>query len=154
MQLPIALSGDSQVAFSRRFHVEVLRGSMNRLLLRAMPTADEPTRMEVFFQYVQHLDMPMVRRAHHQRRHQRSGGKSKVFGHAATISRASCLPLGVRQGSRGPHSRRCLRVRRRLRASGRRVDVPVGGITVLSGRRCRTRTTPVEILVGCGCLAP
>src|SRR5215471_7700074 len=41
------------------FHVEVLRGGMNRLLLRAMPTVEEPTRVEVFFQYVQHLEMPM-----------------------------------------------------------------------------------------------
>jgi len=33
---------------------------MNRLLLRSLPTADEPTRVEVFFQYVQYLDTPLT----------------------------------------------------------------------------------------------
>ena len=47
------------MSFARAFHVEVLRGGMNRLLLRALPTAAEPTRVEVFFQYVQHLEIPM-----------------------------------------------------------------------------------------------
>jgi hypothetical protein len=59
MQSPSPLSTDARTAFSRRFHVEVLRGGMNRLLLRAMPTKDEPTRVEILFQYVQHLNIPM-----------------------------------------------------------------------------------------------
>lgn len=60
MQSPTPLDRDSQIAFSRRFHVEAFRGGMNRLLLRAIPTKDEPTRFEVFFQYVQRMDLPMV----------------------------------------------------------------------------------------------
>lgn len=32
---------------------------MNRLLLRALPTEDAPSRIEVLFQYVQDLDIPM-----------------------------------------------------------------------------------------------
>jgi hypothetical protein len=60
MRSPTVLDRGSRMAFSRRFHVEVLRGGMNRLLLRALPTSVEPTRVEVFFQYVQHLDMPMT----------------------------------------------------------------------------------------------
>lgn len=60
MRSPTPLDKDSQIAFSRHFHVEALRGGMNRLLLRAIPTKNEPTRVEVFFQYVQHLDIPMA----------------------------------------------------------------------------------------------
>ena len=59
MQSPIRLENDSRVTFLRSFHVELLRGGMNRLLLRSMPTADQPTRVEIYFQYVQHLDIPM-----------------------------------------------------------------------------------------------
>jgi hypothetical protein len=59
MRSPTPLDKDSQIALSRRFHVEAFRGGMNRLLLRAIPTKDEPTRVEVFFQYVQHLNIPM-----------------------------------------------------------------------------------------------
>jgi len=33
---------------------------MNRLLLRSFPSEDEPTRVEVFFQYVQYLDAPLA----------------------------------------------------------------------------------------------
>ena len=56
---PIPLADGSAVGFFRRFHVEVLRGGMNRLLLRAKPSAENPVRVEVLFQYVQHLDIPM-----------------------------------------------------------------------------------------------
>jgi hypothetical protein len=59
MRSPTPLGKDSYIAFSRQFHVELLRGGMNRLLLRALPTADQPSRIEVFFQYVQHMDIPM-----------------------------------------------------------------------------------------------
>ena len=59
MQSPTPLDRDSQISFSRFFHVEALRGGMNRLLLRAIPTKNEPTRVEVFFQYVKHLDIPL-----------------------------------------------------------------------------------------------
>lgn len=59
MQSPIRLSDISQITFARQFHVEVLRGGMNRLLLRAIPTTEATSRIEVLFQYVQHLDMPM-----------------------------------------------------------------------------------------------
>src|SRR5262245_30252152 len=50
--------GDS-IGFRRLFHVELFRGGMNRLLLRAMPTAENPDRVEVLFQYVQRVNMPM-----------------------------------------------------------------------------------------------
>src|SRR5438045_330612 len=56
---PTRLSEGSYTEFRRQFHVEVLKGGMNRLLLRALPVAADPTRVEVFFQYVQHLEMPM-----------------------------------------------------------------------------------------------
>ena len=61
MKVPAAtpLAHDSHVAWSRPFHVEMLRGGMNRLLLRAMPSANQTTRIEILFQYVQHLDIPM-----------------------------------------------------------------------------------------------
>ncbi|MGB6058582.1 MAG: hypothetical protein WBF71_09990 [Microthrixaceae bacterium] len=32
---------------------------MNRLLLRAMPTDENPERVELLFQYVQRIDVPM-----------------------------------------------------------------------------------------------
>jgi len=57
--VPAALESGAHVAFSRAFHVERLKGGMNRLLLRALPTKDNPTRIEVFFQYVQYFDAPM-----------------------------------------------------------------------------------------------
>lgn len=60
MQSPIPLDKDAHIAFPRRFHVETLRGGMNRLLLRAIPTKEKPTRVEVFFQYVQHVNLPMA----------------------------------------------------------------------------------------------
>lgn len=61
MQSPTrSLDEGSYVAFCRRFHVEVLRGGMNRLLLRSFPTDTDPHRVEVLFQYVQHIDMPMT----------------------------------------------------------------------------------------------
>jgi hypothetical protein len=60
MQSSTPLDENSHITFSRQFHIEVFRGGMNRLLLRAIPTVEEPTRVEVFFQYVQHLDMPMA----------------------------------------------------------------------------------------------
>jgi hypothetical protein len=60
MQSPTRLGENSQIDFLRQFHVEMLRGGMNRLLLRAIPTKEKPTRVEVFFQYVQHIDIPMT----------------------------------------------------------------------------------------------
>lgn len=39
--------------------MEILRGGMNRLLLRSMGTKSTPTRVEIYFPYVQHLDIPM-----------------------------------------------------------------------------------------------
>lgn len=59
MQSPTPLNKDAAIRFPRNFHVESLRGGMNRLLLRALPTADNPTRVEVLFQYVQYLQLPM-----------------------------------------------------------------------------------------------
>ena len=60
MRSPTPLAECGSVGFLRRFHVEVFRGGMNRLLLRAMSSAGEPERVEVLFQYVQHLDIPMA----------------------------------------------------------------------------------------------
>lgn len=57
---PHRLAENESVAFLRSFHVEILRGGMNRLLLRSMPSSDQPSRIEVLFQYVQHLEMPMA----------------------------------------------------------------------------------------------
>lgn len=57
--LQTPLGPNSHIAFARQFHVELLRGGMNRLLLRALPTKLDPTRVEVYFPYVQHLDIPM-----------------------------------------------------------------------------------------------
>lgn len=53
------LEEKSHVQFFRSFHVEGLKGGMNRLLLRSVPTASHPTRVEVLFQFVQYMDMPM-----------------------------------------------------------------------------------------------
>jgi hypothetical protein len=55
----IALAQGSRISLSRDFHVEILRGGMNRLLLRSMATKSNPTRVEIYFPYVQHLDIPM-----------------------------------------------------------------------------------------------
>ena len=55
---PLAEGGS--VGFMRRFHVEMFRGGMNRLLLRTLTSADQPDRIEVLFQYVQHLDIAMA----------------------------------------------------------------------------------------------
>jgi hypothetical protein len=55
----IALALGSRISLSRDFHVEILRGGMNRLLLRSMATKSNPTRVEIYFPYVQHLDIPM-----------------------------------------------------------------------------------------------
>ena len=57
MQSPTPLDRDGFIDLSRRFHVEALRGGMNRLLLRAIPTKERPSRVEIFFQYVQHMDV-------------------------------------------------------------------------------------------------
>ncbi len=59
LQSPIPLAHNATVSFARHFHVEALRGGMNRLLLRALPTESDATRVEVLFQYVQHLHIPM-----------------------------------------------------------------------------------------------
>ena len=56
---PAPLAEGGRITLARSFHVEALRGGMNRLLLRALPTADHPTRVEVLFQYVQYLAIPM-----------------------------------------------------------------------------------------------
>jgi len=53
------LGPNAHVFFARQFHIELLRGGMNRLLLRALPTKLNPTRVEIYFPYVQHLDVPM-----------------------------------------------------------------------------------------------
>lgn len=53
------LGENDSIGFPRDFHVEVLRGGMNRLLLRSRPTETDPERIEVFFQYVQRLEVPM-----------------------------------------------------------------------------------------------
>jgi hypothetical protein len=55
----IALAKGSRISLSRDFHVEILRGGMNRLLLRSMGTKSNPTRVEIYFPHVQHLDIPM-----------------------------------------------------------------------------------------------
>ena len=55
----IALAKGSRITLSRAFHVEILRGGMNRLLLRSTATNSNPTRVEIYFPYVQHLDIPM-----------------------------------------------------------------------------------------------
>ena len=55
----IALAKGSRISLSRDFHVEILRGGMNRLLLRSTATKSNPTRVEIYFPYVQHLDIPM-----------------------------------------------------------------------------------------------
>ncbi len=57
--MPTPLAEGARVTVERSFHVELLRGGMNRLLLRALPTSEAQSRVEVLFQYVQHLDVPM-----------------------------------------------------------------------------------------------
>ncbi len=42
----------------RIFHLEVLRGGMNRLLFRSNRSQSWPTRIEIFFMHVQHLAVP------------------------------------------------------------------------------------------------
>jgi len=55
----IALAKGSRISLSRDFHVEILRGGMNRLLLRSLATKSHPTRIEIYFPFVQHLEIPM-----------------------------------------------------------------------------------------------
>lgn len=55
----ISLATGSRISLSRQFHVEILRGGMNRLLLRSSATRSNPTRLEIYFPYVRHLDLPM-----------------------------------------------------------------------------------------------
>ena len=55
----ISLAVGSRVSLSRQFHVEILRGGMNRLLLRSSATRSNPTRLEIYFPYVRHMDLPM-----------------------------------------------------------------------------------------------
>jgi hypothetical protein len=54
------LDKGGRITLARSFHVEALRGGMNRLLLRALRNAEHPSRVEVLFQYVQDLDIPMT----------------------------------------------------------------------------------------------
>lgn len=60
MLSPTPLASGGSVGFLRVFHVESFRGGMNRLLLRAMPTVENSERVEVLFQYVQRVEMPMT----------------------------------------------------------------------------------------------
>lgn len=55
----IALAKGSRISLSRDFHVEILRGGMNRLLLRSTGTKANPTRVEIYFPHVQRLEIPM-----------------------------------------------------------------------------------------------
>lgn len=55
----ISLALGSRICLSRHIHVEILRGGKNRLLLRSTATRSNPTRLEIYFPYVQHLDLPM-----------------------------------------------------------------------------------------------
>lgn len=55
---PIPLDKGGSFSFDRRFHVEIFRGGMNRLLLRSRRTESEG-RIEVMFQYVLRMDIPM-----------------------------------------------------------------------------------------------
>ena len=50
----------TSVGFLREFHVEILRGGMNRLLLRSPPMESSPFRVEVHFQFVQALYLPSM----------------------------------------------------------------------------------------------
>lgn len=54
------LAEGGNVLFERRFHVEMLRGGMNRMLLLSRPTGEDARRVEVFFQYVQRMEMPLA----------------------------------------------------------------------------------------------
>ncbi len=56
---PTPLGEGESVDFFRRFHIEVFRGGMNRLLLRSRPTENDG-RVEILFQYVQRMDVPMT----------------------------------------------------------------------------------------------
>jgi hypothetical protein len=56
---PAPMPESGRIEFMRSFHVELLRGGMNRLLLRSRPQGEHRTRVEVLFQYVQYLDIPM-----------------------------------------------------------------------------------------------
>lgn len=58
-QSPIKLGEEDSVGFLRVFQVETFRGGMNRLLLRARSTDGHLERVEILFQYVQRLDIPM-----------------------------------------------------------------------------------------------
>ena len=53
------LGEGESIGFLRQFRLELFRGGMNRLLLRSRPTASDG-RIEIFFQYVQRLDIPMT----------------------------------------------------------------------------------------------
>lgn len=44
----------------RLFHVEILRGGMNRLLLRSNKSETWSDRIEIFFMYVQYMAIPMT----------------------------------------------------------------------------------------------
>jgi hypothetical protein len=48
---------DEPFRFDRVFFVEILRGGMNRLLLRSLPTDTDAARHEVLFQYVQGIEL-------------------------------------------------------------------------------------------------
>lgn len=54
-----ALAPGESVQLLRVFHVELFRGGMNRLLLRAMPTTDNSERIEICFFGVELVSIPM-----------------------------------------------------------------------------------------------
>lgn len=58
-KLPILSSDSAAVAdyHHRIFHVEVLKGGMNRLLLRSHPTSVDPMGIEVLFMSVQYMQL-------------------------------------------------------------------------------------------------
>jgi hypothetical protein len=58
MQSPTPLNDGSRIRFERKVHLEIFRGGENRLLLRSYQTAAHPTRLEILFAYVQHLNIP------------------------------------------------------------------------------------------------
>lgn len=59
LRSPTPLGEGESIGFLRLFHVEAFRGGMNRLLLRSRPVGSEE-RIEILFQFVQRLDLPMV----------------------------------------------------------------------------------------------
>lgn len=59
IQSSTPLGEGQSIEFLREFHVELLRGGMNRLLIRSLPTETFPTRIEILFQRVFRLDIPM-----------------------------------------------------------------------------------------------